>query len=57
MIARVTLREEPGGGTSMEIRSTFPSIEATQQMITMGMQEGMSAALGQIDVLLVAQDG
>ncbi len=55
-IARVTLRQEPDGGTSMEIRTTFPTVEVMEQMITMGMQEGMSAALGQIDALLAAHD-
>jgi uncharacterized protein YndB with AHSA1/START domain len=54
-LARVTLRED-AGGTSMEIRSTFPTAEAMQQMIAMGMDEGMSAALGQIDGLLGESD-
>lgn len=56
-IAHVTLREERDGGTSMEIRSTFPTVEAMEQLIAMGMQEGMSEALGQIDALLAAHDG
>jgi hypothetical protein len=41
----------------MEIRSTFPTVKAVGQMITMGIQEGMAAALGQIDALLAAHDG
>jgi len=52
MIVRVRLAERPEGGTRMEITSTFPSAEAMDQMIAMGMEEGMSAALGQIDELL-----
>jgi hypothetical protein len=42
---RVTLRQEPNGGASMEIR-TFPTVETMEQMITMGTQEGISSALG-----------
>ena len=52
MTVRVTLREQGEGGTRMEIVTTFPSAEAMDQMIAMGMEEGMSAALGQIDELL-----
>lgn len=39
-------------GTRMEIRTTFPSLEAMEQMAAMGMEEGISAALSQIDDLL-----
>ncbi|MEK6441902.1 SRPBCC family protein [Pseudonocardia sp. T1-2H] len=52
---RVTLREQAGGGTRMEIASTFPSLEAMEQLIAMGMEEGMAAAIGQIDQLLAPQ--
>lgn len=52
MIMRVTLREEPAGVTTMEIRTSYPSDEAMAQMIEMGMAEGMSEALGQVDALL-----
>lgn len=51
MAMRVTLREA-SGGTSMEIRTSFPTDEAMAQMITMGIAEGMTAALGQVDGLL-----
>lgn len=40
------------GGTTMTVVSTFPSTEAMQQMIAMGMEEGMRAAMGQIDDIL-----
>jgi hypothetical protein len=36
----------------MTIATTFPSAEAMDQMISMGMAEGMALALGQIDDLL-----
>jgi uncharacterized protein YndB with AHSA1/START domain len=50
----VGLSERAGGGTQMEIVTTFPSEEAMQQLLTMGMEEGMREALGQIDDLLRA---
>jgi hypothetical protein len=39
----------------MAIETTFPSPEAMDQMITMGMDEGMTAALGQIDDILATE--
>ena len=51
---RVTLRARPEGGTHMEIRSTFPTAEAMDQLFAMGMEEGMTAALGQIDEILAS---
>jgi len=42
----------PDGGTTMTVVSTFPSTEAMQQMIEMGMEEGMREAMGQIDAVL-----
>jgi hypothetical protein len=36
----------------MAIRTTFPTPEGMEQMLTMGMEEGMSEALGQVDALL-----
>jgi hypothetical protein len=37
----------------MAIQTTFPSLEAMEQMIAMGMDEGIKEAVGQIDHLLV----
>jgi uncharacterized protein YndB with AHSA1/START domain len=51
-IVRVTLDEQAERRTRMEIASTFPSSEAMEQLISMGMDEGMKEALGQIDDLL-----
>lgn len=48
----VTLTERSGGGTTMAIESRFPSLEAMEQMSAMGMEEGITAAVGQIDDLL-----
>lgn len=50
--SRVTLDEPAEGRTRMVITSTFPSREAMEQMIAMGMEEGLTAAIGQIDALL-----
>jgi uncharacterized protein YndB with AHSA1/START domain len=48
----VTLDDRDGGGTRMEITSTFATVEAMQQLLAMGMDEGMKAAMGQIDEIL-----
>jgi len=48
---RVSL-DEQSGSTRMTIETNFPNREAMDQMVEMGMEEGMSAALGQIDELL-----
>jgi len=55
MIIRVVLSELPHGGTRMTIETTFPSPEAMEQIISMGMEEGMALAIGQIDDLLRAE--
>jgi hypothetical protein len=36
----------------MSIESHFPSTEAMEQLLAMGMEEGMKQALGQIDAIL-----
>lgn len=48
----VTLTERAGGGTVMVITSQFESLEGMEKMLAMGMEEGMAAALGQIDGIL-----
>ncbi len=52
MIIRVSLSETPLGGTRMVIEGTFPSTEAMERFLAMGMEEGITAAVGQIDALL-----
>lgn len=49
--ATVTL-EEIGDRTRMTVLSTFESEEQMNQMVEMGMEEGMKEAAGQIDALL-----
>ncbi len=41
-----------GAGTRMTITTTFPSPEAMEQLVSMGVEEGMAQALGQIDAIL-----
>jgi uncharacterized protein YndB with AHSA1/START domain len=52
MVMRVALERVASGGTRMVVETTFPSAEAMAQLIEMGMEEGMSAAMSQIDGLL-----
>ena len=44
--------DDAGPGTSMVVRSVFPTVEAMEQLLAMGMDEGMRLAMGQIDALL-----
>jgi len=53
MTVAVSLEEAADGGSTMAITSRFPSREAMEQLLQMGMEEGLVAALGQIDQLLV----
>jgi uncharacterized protein YndB with AHSA1/START domain len=50
----VTIAELTSGATRMVIETRFPSLEAMEQMIEMGMEEGLAAAIGQIDVILAS---
>ena len=54
MTIRVALTERPGGGTRITIATKFPSVEAMEQLMAMGMEEGMAAAMGQMDALVAA---
>ncbi len=48
----VELSEAAEGGTQMVITAAWATVEAMEQMLAMGMQDGMTAALGQIDALV-----
>ena len=52
MTIRVEIAEGPSGVTSMTIQTTFPSLAAMEQVTAMGMEEGMRAAMGQIDAIV-----
>ena len=45
---------EFGGGTRMELRSVSATREQMQQLVDMGMVEGIQASVGQMDALLAA---
>lgn len=49
---RVTIEAIGAGRTRMSIRSQFPSTEAMEQVLAMGMEEGLTMAVGQIDAIL-----
>jgi len=50
---RVELAEAPGG-TRMTVRSSFATTEQMEQLLAMGMDEGMTQAMGQLDEVLLA---
>ncbi len=54
--ARVQIEDIGGGRTRMSIESIFASAEAMEQVLAMGMEEGLKQAVGQIDAIL-AEDG
>jgi uncharacterized protein YndB with AHSA1/START domain len=49
---QVRLVDDGGTGTVMTVESTFPTVEAMQTMVDMGMVEGITQAMAQIDALL-----
>lgn len=51
VVMEMTLAEQ-AGGTRMTLTSTFASAEQLDEMIRMGMEEGLAGALGQIDAVL-----
>ena len=48
----VTIEPLDGGRTRMSIESRFPSTAAMEQVLGMGMEEGLTQAVGQIDAIL-----
>jgi uncharacterized protein YndB with AHSA1/START domain len=48
----LTLSELDGGGTLMTIHSQFASQESMEQLVEMGMEQGMLEALSQIEAIL-----
>lgn len=53
--ARVTLTPLGAAATRMLLESRFESPEAMDRLLTMGMEEGITAAVGQIDAILAAE--
>ncbi|POH59784.1 SRPBCC family protein [Arthrobacter glacialis] len=55
-VTRMTVTlEDFGDSTRMTVSSVFETAEQMEQMIAMGMEEGMGQALGQIDAILAGQ--
>jgi uncharacterized protein YndB with AHSA1/START domain len=50
--ATVNIEEIGDGRTRMSIESVFPSAEAMEQVLAMGVEEGLKEAVGQIDAIL-----
>jgi len=48
----VTIEPLGSGRTRMSIESRFPSSAAMEQVLAMGMEEGLTLAVGQIDAIL-----
>ncbi len=55
--AQVTIEEIGDGRTRMAIESRFPSVEAMEQLLAMGMEAGIEQAVGQIDAILADGKG
>jgi uncharacterized protein YndB with AHSA1/START domain len=51
-LCRVRIDEIAQGRTRMSIESVFPSAEAMEHVLGMGMEEGLTQAVGQIDAIL-----
>lgn len=52
MLMRVSLQDRVNGGVVMTLETTVPSLESMEQLVSMGMEEGITAAMGQIDEIL-----
>ena len=53
----VELSPADDSGTTMTLTSRFPSLEAMEQVLSMGAEEGMQQALSQIDAILRDEPG
>ncbi|HUR49911.1 MAG TPA: SRPBCC domain-containing protein [Acidimicrobiales bacterium] len=53
----MTLVEGSSGGAVMTTETKFPSLEAMEKLIAMGMEEGMQGAMSQIDAILAGGAG
>jgi len=48
----VTIAQLEAGRTRMSIESVFPDVAAMEQVLAMGMEQGLTEAVGQIDAIL-----
>lgn len=49
----ISFEEREGGGSTLSIRTHFDSLDGMEQVLAMGVQEGMLMVLAQIDAVLV----
>ena len=49
---QVTIADIGAGRTRMSITSVFPDAAAMEQLVAMGMEQGLTEAVGQIDAIL-----
>ena len=54
VIGKVTIEGIDQGRSRMLMASTFESLEAMEQVLAMGMEEGITQAVGQIEAILAA---
>ncbi|MFA5883610.1 MAG: SRPBCC domain-containing protein [Acidimicrobiia bacterium] len=54
-VMRMRLSEQPGGITRMTVDSQYATRDGMEKVIAMGVEEGMTQAVGQIDGLLAAE--
>jgi uncharacterized protein YndB with AHSA1/START domain len=52
---RVSIEPIGAGRTQMRIESRFPSAEAMERLVAMGMEQGLTEAVGQIDAILAEE--
>src|SRR5438105_1639596 len=52
---RVGIEEVAQGRTRMTVETVFPSLEAMEQILAMGTDEGLTQAVGQIDAILAEE--
>ena len=52
---RVRIKEIGSGRTRMSIETVFPDTHAMEQVLAMGMEEGLTQAVGQIDAILAEE--
>ncbi len=53
MTMRLDLTDRAGGGTTMTIVTQFPSVDDMQRILDMGMEEGITAAVNQMEGILI----
>jgi uncharacterized protein YndB with AHSA1/START domain len=53
-VMEIRIDDREGGGVVVTVTSMFSSAEALQQLLEMGMEEGLREGMGQIDGILAA---